>query len=393
MNAGCRPRVSVHLHACHPLPCMPITLGKAAVPGGQTPLADLGRLGSNSQASSSSSNRSPCSKVRRAVQTDCALQSVPFRPSKLTVQYLPGTTRSGNCLLQPRRYTLTHNDLTGQLLLTIGQQYNKAQLSGWYNRLLRDEILAYWQFGNGQPVLHIECHVSGEETWLAPPILRDYIFRREMPLVLNVINFAEAELLADNPAMADATVMVHLSSHVQAYHATVPWGSLSDCSSWQPPPQWSRTRRITTTVHPLSPTIGSMSLTQRDLAALAAADEALQDQPCVLPASDIDSALQATSTEGMASICQQQADMAGCLPLKPHSGTKPASAPPPDSSHRKSRQNAACYRLHVACTAAVSGLPVHRHTPVSSTTPFNPTHHSTTPGLSYHVPPRLSRSW
>lgn len=180
---------------------------------------------------------------------------------------------------------------------------------------------------------------------------------------------------------------------MQAYHATVPWGSLSDCSSWQPPPQWSRTRRITTTVHPLSPTIGSMSLTQRDLAALAAADEALQDQPCVLPASDIDSALQATSTEGMASICQQQADMAGCLPLKPHSGTKPASAPPPDSSHRKSRQNAACYRLHVACTAAVSGLPVHRHTPVSSTTPFNPTHHSTTPGLSYHVPPRLSRSW
>lgn len=99
------------------------------------------------------------------------------------MQYLPGTSHSGRCLLQPRRYTLTHNDLTGQLLLTIGQQYNNAQLSGWYNRLLRDEILAYWQFGDKQPVLHIECHVSGEETWLAPPILRDYIFRREMPLV------------------------------------------------------------------------------------------------------------------------------------------------------------------------------------------------------------------
>lgn len=114
---------------------------------------------------------------------ECALQSVPFRPSKLTVQYLPGTAHSGHCLLQPRRYTLTHNDLTGQLLLTIGQQFNTAQLSGWYNRLLRDEILAYWQFGDEQPVLHIECHVSGEETWLAPPILRNYIFRREMPLV------------------------------------------------------------------------------------------------------------------------------------------------------------------------------------------------------------------
>ncbi|KAL0049690.1 hypothetical protein WJX82_007768 [Trebouxia sp. C0006] len=178
------------------------------------------------------------------IQTKCALQPVPFKPSKLTVQRFPGTRQTGLCPQHPRRYTLTHNDLTGQLLLTIGHHYNKAQLSGWYNRLLRDEILAYWQFGSDKPVLHIECHVSGEETWLAPPILRDYIFRREMPLVLNVINFAEAPLLADNPAMADAQVMVHLASHVQAYHATVLWGRLSDCSSWQPPPRWARTRLV-----------------------------------------------------------------------------------------------------------------------------------------------------
>ena len=57
-------------------------------------------------------------------------------------------------------------------------------LGGWYNRLLRDEVLAYWRFDGSQgPELHVECHVSGEESWLAPPALRDYIFRREMPLV------------------------------------------------------------------------------------------------------------------------------------------------------------------------------------------------------------------
>ena len=174
------------------------------------------------------------------------------------------------------------------------------------------------------------------------------------------------------------------------------WGSLSDCSSWQPPPQWSRSRSVTTTVHPLGTTTSGMSMSQRDLAALEAADDALQDQPCVLPASDLDSALQATSTEGMASICQQQAELASCLPLKPQTGTKakvPASALPPESSHRKSRQNAASYRLHVACTAAVSGLPVHMHTPVSSSALCTPAHHSITSGLSYHVPPRLSRHW
>lgn len=113
----------------------------------------------------------------------CALQSVPFNPKKLTVQYQPGTLPTGAYSCAQRRYTLTHNDLTGQLLLTVGSQYNTKQLSGWYSQLLRDEILAYWQFDGPNPVLHIECHVSGNQTWLAPPSLRDYIFRREMPLV------------------------------------------------------------------------------------------------------------------------------------------------------------------------------------------------------------------
>ena len=45
-------------------------------------------------------------------------------------------------------------------------------------------MLAEWRFGSGGGAsLHVHCHVSGEERWLAPPGLRDFIFRREMPLV------------------------------------------------------------------------------------------------------------------------------------------------------------------------------------------------------------------
>ena len=48
----------------------------------------------------------------------------------------------------------------------------------------RDEVLAEWRVGSGGCAsLHVHCHVSGEERWLAPPGLRDFIFRREMPLV------------------------------------------------------------------------------------------------------------------------------------------------------------------------------------------------------------------
>ena len=187
---------------------------------------------------------------------------------------------------------------------------------------------------------------------------------------------------------------------MQAYHATVLWGSLSDCSSWQPPPQWSKARKAAPTVSPLAPRIGSIALSQhkgvepaQQSLNLAAADEALQDQPCVLPVSDIDGISHAPSADSMSSACQQQADMPDPLAVKGHTvdkGRASTSVSPPDGSHRKSRQNAACYRLHVACTAALSG-PVHVNTAASTAAQHSLVHHSIASGLSYHLPPRLGR--
>jgi hypothetical protein len=107
-----------------------------------------------------------------------------FYPEKLSVRYIDGVGSAGLGPALPRRYTLTHNDLTGALQLTIGREYNRQQISGMYTRLLRDEIKAEWvQQGGDGLTLHVHCHVSGEERWLAPPILRNFIFRREMTLV------------------------------------------------------------------------------------------------------------------------------------------------------------------------------------------------------------------
>lgn len=84
----------------------------------------------------------------------------------------------------PRRcYTLTHNDITGALSLTVDTDYNYRQISGFYTKLLRDEVIAEWRFDTPDPSLHVYCYVSGTERWLAPAPLRNYIFRREIPLV------------------------------------------------------------------------------------------------------------------------------------------------------------------------------------------------------------------
>lgn len=195
------------------------------------------------------------------------LDPPPFDPSKLTIRYLAGASRqdhSSGRLPWPRRYTLTHNDITGSLQLSIGSSYNQTQLSGWYTRILRDEVLAEWKISRrdragetnsqflkknaevallqtprdrnkrgGVPVLHVYCHVSGEELWPAPPALRSFIFQREMRLVLDTIAYADRRLLASHPSLAEATVYVHLLSDTESLNRIIEWGSLGNKETWR----------------------------------------------------------------------------------------------------------------------------------------------------------------
>jgi hypothetical protein len=66
-----------------------------------------------------------------------------LKPEKLHVRFAPSTTADGPVV--PRRYTLTHSDVTGDLFLTIGPAYDHKQISGLYTRFMRDEVLAEWR--------------------------------------------------------------------------------------------------------------------------------------------------------------------------------------------------------------------------------------------------------
>ena len=229
------------------------------------------------------------------------------------------------------------------------------------------------------------------------------------PCVLSAVTaFEAAHLHLENLRSCSRNRLLHtfISCNMQAYHATVLWGSLSDCNSWQPPPQWSRARAVVSPVSSLAPNIGNAPLPQhksldpnQQSLALAAADESLQDQPCVLPAADLEGALHTAQADSLTSVCQQQTQAVSSLPVSSQrnaNGTASSSASAPENSQgsrRKARQNAACYRLHVACTAAVSGLPIHMSSPINSSAQQNAMLHSAASGLAYHVPPRLGRFW
>ena len=171
-----------------------------------------------------------CVSVRMAL-----LDPPPFNPSKLKVMFFEQQTGSVGKMEGRRRYTLTHNDLTGQLTLSIGSEYNAKQLSGWYTKIVRDEVLAEWIIKDDEDgvELHVYCHVSGEEMWPAPAPLRSFIFQREMTLVLDTIAYAEKELLMMDSLYRNASVFVHLASDIEPLNEKISWGLLGDRSTWR----------------------------------------------------------------------------------------------------------------------------------------------------------------
>ena len=96
-----------------------------------------------------------------------------------------------------RRYTLTHNDLTRHLTMSVAPDFNGGQTDVWVTRLLRDEVLAEWR----EDGLHVHCFVSVDGHWWLKWAkgLRALVFRQKLPLVLDTLRYAERELLEAKP--------------------------------------------------------------------------------------------------------------------------------------------------------------------------------------------------
>jgi hypothetical protein len=129
--------------------------------------------------------------------------------------------------ITPRRYTLTHSDQTGDLFLTIGADYDRQQISGWYTRLMRDEVLAEWREDDTGAALHVHCHVSGGLV-LGPAGWRFSIFKQELPLVLEAFRYGDKMLFESRPELDRAPIWVHFHAAQERYNLVEQWGVLAD---------------------------------------------------------------------------------------------------------------------------------------------------------------------
>ncbi|MFW9800347.1 MAG: staygreen family protein [Candidatus Thorarchaeota archaeon] len=151
-----------------------------------------------------------------------------LRPEKLHVRVIPPATEDGPVI--PRCYTLTHSDRTGDLFLTIGPEFDRKQIGGWYTRILRDEVLAKWIESDRTKELHVYCQVG---RGLGTAKYRESIFRRELPLVLEALRHGDSKLFLENHHLDSAPIYIHFQLKKAEQDLIEHWGYIGEYASLQ----------------------------------------------------------------------------------------------------------------------------------------------------------------
>ena len=145
-----------------------------------------------------------------------------LNPHKLHVEYMRNVLQDGPCT--KRAYTLTHSDSTGELFLTIGSGYNWRQISGWYTRFMRDEVIAEWHF-DVEPSLHVHCHFSGGFVFGRPGWSKS-IFIQHTPMVLEAFRYGDQKFITAHPELDEALVWVHFHTRRARHNQVESWGRM-----------------------------------------------------------------------------------------------------------------------------------------------------------------------
>ena len=112
-----------------------------------------------------------------------------------------------------RKYTMTHDDNTGELFVSIGCRFDDGRIGE-----LRDEVLAEWVPCNGQYMLSGQVLVSdgGFDEQTAEKRYR--IFRREMDKALTAIVMADMPFYGMFPWFLDFPICIQYRSVYPQYN-------------------------------------------------------------------------------------------------------------------------------------------------------------------------------
>ena len=146
-----------------------------------------------------------------------------FNPEKLFVEYVDGVTATEPIF--PRRYTLTHSDLTGDLFLTIGTHYAWDKINP-----LRDEVLSEWKANGSSLYYCVYVYIDQGQYNQSVSAKRNEIFRRELPLALTAIRYGDRFLFDAYPNLDQAPIIINFISAYPQFARQESWGDFHGIS-------------------------------------------------------------------------------------------------------------------------------------------------------------------
>ena len=143
-----------------------------------------------------------------------------LKPEKITVEFRDGVTTIDPLI--PRRYTLTHSDITARLFLTIGLSFANDKINA-----MRDEVLAEWIQKEERYFCYVYLYVDGQFSQ-GEASKRNSIFRRELPLALEAIRYGDRIFFNTHPGLNCSAIIVFFLSTIPQFNKIENWGSFSD---------------------------------------------------------------------------------------------------------------------------------------------------------------------
>lgn len=141
-------------------------------------------------------------------------------PKKLNVTFREGVTTTEPII--PRRYTLTHSDITADLHLDIGPDYAYDKVT-----FMKDEVRGEWIESDGGHLYYVYLDIDGQSGWGMIGI-RNFIFRRELPLALEAIRFGDREFFETHPELNYVPIIVFFQSKNPKYQSMENWGNFNN---------------------------------------------------------------------------------------------------------------------------------------------------------------------
>ena len=147
-----------------------------------------------------------------------------FNPERLTVEYRNGVTATQPII--PRNHTLTHSDVTGELLLIIGEQFAWDNI----NTDLRDEVIGGWKYNQNYLYYNVYILIHKEDHDFNTAVRRNDIFRRELPLALTTIRYGDRFLFELYPLLDHLPINIIFMSAYTQLAKQENWGTFSSYS-------------------------------------------------------------------------------------------------------------------------------------------------------------------